>query len=406
MSRRHIRLMVLSVLVVAFTAIGAVVFAEWLATGTGEGSAAAGTAVELRVEPVAGVGGEAQLLVPGGSGDVEAVIVNDNPYDVEVRTIAQDGPITSNQAGCDETTGEVTYATQTGSWIIPANGDLSVRLTDALAMGVDAADACQGAEFTVPLAVTGGSDVGATTTLPAGSPEVCDLLDNDLNGLVDDGLGDYCLGGLPAANTDGDSACDAGWFDLDADAANGCETTPSDPMPNCTDFNEPENDPNPSLDPSNFGVGGLVTPAEAATISGGLCHYSDPGDRYLISFEDPTSPGPGCTIGETFTYEAAIEYTAGPSGGPVFFHWQIASDDFGPSYSDPIPTQSGGDGFADPGETETMTLTWTVECVDVDTLDGDPNVPIAVEPMVYVETPETDYPFNTYTFTASLTTAP
>ena len=172
MSRHRLRLWIVAALVIAFTAVSAIVFAEWLATGTGEGNAAAGTAVELRVEPVASIGVDATRLVPGGTGDVEVVLFNDNPYEVEVRDIVQDGPITSDQDGCDATTHEVSYMTQTGSWIVPAAGDLFVRLVDALAMGVDAADACQGAEFAVPLAVIGGSNVGATTTTLT-PPDAC-----------------------------------------------------------------------------------------------------------------------------------------------------------------------------------------------------------------------------------------
>jgi hypothetical protein len=51
--------------------------------------------------------------------------------------------------------------------------------------------------------------------------EVCDGVDNDGDGVVDDGLR-YCINGNPAPNTNG-SVCDAGFLDLDGDAANGCE---------------------------------------------------------------------------------------------------------------------------------------------------------------------------------------
>jgi hypothetical protein len=52
---------------------------------------------------------------------------------------------------------------------------------------------------------------------------MCDGVDNDLNGDVDDGLG-YCFGGDSAPNMDG-ATCLAGFFDVDVDAVNGCAAT-------------------------------------------------------------------------------------------------------------------------------------------------------------------------------------
>ena len=67
-----------------------------------------------------------------------------------------------------------------------------------------------------------------TTTAPPG-PEVCDGVDNDHNGEVDDGLA-YCFGGVPAPNTDG-AVCLAGFLDEDGDAVNGCEVTETTDAP-------------------------------------------------------------------------------------------------------------------------------------------------------------------------------
>lgn len=67
---------------------------------------------------------------------------------------------------------------------------------------------------------TGGTAT-TSTTQPPFSIEVCDGVDNDGNGSVDEGLG-YCFNGAPAPNTDG-ASCDAGFIDLDGDPATGCE---------------------------------------------------------------------------------------------------------------------------------------------------------------------------------------
>ncbi|MFC1639220.1 WD40/YVTN/BNR-like repeat-containing protein [Gemmatimonadota bacterium] len=65
----------------------------------------------------------------------------------------------------------------------------------------------------------------ATAVLPP--PEVCNGVDDDLDGKIDDGLV-YCLpGGNPAPNTDGANDCLPGWIDENADPEDGCEALPS-----------------------------------------------------------------------------------------------------------------------------------------------------------------------------------
>lgn len=109
--------------------------------------------------------------------------------------------------------------------------------------------------------VTTGSGSGSgvagtwatTTTAPPG-PEVCDGVDNDHNGEVDDGLG-YCFDGTPAPNTDGE-ACLDGFADLDGDPFNGCEET-----------EPPAGGPFPEVLP--FGVAANVGAAHICLIGGG-----------------------------------------------------------------------------------------------------------------------------------------
>jgi len=68
---------------------------------------------------------------------------------------------------------------------------------------------------------TGGTATVTTTTQPSTGIEVCDGIDNNGDGQIDEGLG-YCTNGTPAPNTDGQS-CDIGFIDLDGDPLNGCE---------------------------------------------------------------------------------------------------------------------------------------------------------------------------------------
>ena len=54
-------------------------------------------------------------------------------------------------------------------------------------------------------------------------PEVCNGLDDNLDGTPDDASWVYCLGGAPAPNTDGRNSCSVDYLDLNANVADGCE---------------------------------------------------------------------------------------------------------------------------------------------------------------------------------------
>ena len=59
----------------------------------------------------------------------------------------------ADHSGCATSTLSFTTQTNLGAgWTVPANDTLSVTLTNALVMGVGAANACQGATTTVYLA--------------------------------------------------------------------------------------------------------------------------------------------------------------------------------------------------------------------------------------------------------------
>lgn len=131
--------------------------AYWAGSGTGSASGSSGTQVPLVMSP----GTPSTALRPAGESDVVLTISNPDTSPASLTSIALDTTqgaaglsVDAAHSSCD--TSAVTYATQTGAWTVPArsgsvDGSLDVVLTDAIAMDVDAADACQGAELTVHL---------------------------------------------------------------------------------------------------------------------------------------------------------------------------------------------------------------------------------------------------------------
>ena len=137
---------------------GSIAFAAWTASGSGSGYAKAMTAVDLSTVNVAATTNAS--LYPGGTGDVDIKVHNPNPYPVRVTTVALNpaGTITSDKAGCDGT--NVSFAGATGLSVdVAANGGETAKtLTGSITMIADAANACQGAVFTIPVLLSGQSN--------------------------------------------------------------------------------------------------------------------------------------------------------------------------------------------------------------------------------------------------------
>ncbi len=107
---------------------------------------------------VAAVSGtETTPLLPGGSGDVILNVTNPNPYAVTLVSVTGNGTISvdGSHPGCT-TAGIVTFSDQTGlTQTIPGNGTTTaVDLPGAAHMALTAANACQGATFSIQVAVT------------------------------------------------------------------------------------------------------------------------------------------------------------------------------------------------------------------------------------------------------------
>ena len=140
---------------VATTGIAAAAF-NWTAAGNGDGSAKAHTQT---INITASTPSADPTLYPGNTAgsDVTFKIDNANGYQVTVTSVVANGPISSDAgSACDASnvaftpsltgaTGTVVAATTTGQL---------VTLKGNLKMVSGAANACQGALFTIPITVT------------------------------------------------------------------------------------------------------------------------------------------------------------------------------------------------------------------------------------------------------------
>ena len=124
-------------------AYGGTASAYWSAGGSGDGVAVTAAAPTITAVPAGAAG-----LYPGGTTTLPVTVSNPGDAALTLSTVTP-GTITSPTAGC----AAVVAATAPGTLpVVPAHGSVTVNLT--VTMGVSAANACQGASFTVPLALT------------------------------------------------------------------------------------------------------------------------------------------------------------------------------------------------------------------------------------------------------------
>ncbi len=155
MKARHLTRRVLSssLLVFALLGIGGTAVAMWTTGGTGTGYADTDTAEEVTITP----GTTSAQLYPGGSANVMLSLSNPNAYSVTVTSLSLDTSqgtsgfdVDGGHLGCTPLS-VLSYTTQTNGgvgWVVPA-GSSTLTLTNALSMTTAAANACQGADFTV-----------------------------------------------------------------------------------------------------------------------------------------------------------------------------------------------------------------------------------------------------------------
>jgi len=163
MTRRHLSggMLLTSLLVILSLTVGGTAYGYWKAGGSGAGSGATETNVAVTLTP----GTPTAALYPGGQANVLLTVVNPNLSPVFIGSVALDAgqgtggfAVDAGHSGC--AVAALSFTTQNNSgagWTVPArvgavNGTLAITLTNALAMGLGAANACQGATSSVYLA--------------------------------------------------------------------------------------------------------------------------------------------------------------------------------------------------------------------------------------------------------------
>ena len=151
---------VLMVIVAAAVALGGagVAYAYWTAGGSATAAGGTGTTVPV----VLSTGTPTAALLPGGTSGVVLTATNSNTSPLTINSFTLNTAqgtggfaVDAGHSGCTLTTLSFPAQTNGGSgWVVPGkvggtNGTLSITLANSLAMSTSAANACQGATFTV-----------------------------------------------------------------------------------------------------------------------------------------------------------------------------------------------------------------------------------------------------------------
>ena len=141
------------------------VFAAWLTSGSGSATAKAGSSQAISTLDASA--STSATLYPGVSGDATIRISNPNGFAVRVTGVSLNGANSDitpdgSHSGCSPS--GVSFTNQTGLTVdVPAksggtNGTATATLTGAVSMSNASVDACQGATFTIPVTLAGGSN--------------------------------------------------------------------------------------------------------------------------------------------------------------------------------------------------------------------------------------------------------
>ena len=150
----------LAVVAAAATALalsgGAVAYYSSAGHGSSSASVASPDPLSIAAQTPA-----ANLLYPGGSGEVDATVSNPNPFPLRINSLVLGSGgigVDSAHSGCDTSALHFTSQSNGGAgWDVPAHvgttdGSLDLQLTGSISMDTSAANACQGAIFTISLA--------------------------------------------------------------------------------------------------------------------------------------------------------------------------------------------------------------------------------------------------------------
>jgi hypothetical protein len=129
---------------------GGIAYAYWATTGSGSGTASAGT-MTISVEAIAGGDSPTGTLIPGGSADAIVRVNNPNSFHVTLTHAVGNGAIAASN-GCDASGVSFTDQNSLAVDLIP--GSTLVHVAGAVSMSTSVPSSCQGATFSIPVAVT------------------------------------------------------------------------------------------------------------------------------------------------------------------------------------------------------------------------------------------------------------
>ena len=147
---------VLALLVVLVVGAATTAWGYFSAAGSGSGAGASGATAASLVLTAAS---PTSAVHPGGQASVAVTVTNPNSAEVRLASLVLDtargaGGFTVDAAHASCSTASLSFAAQSNGgtgWTLAGNGSTTLHLGDALGMGTGAADACQGASFTVHL---------------------------------------------------------------------------------------------------------------------------------------------------------------------------------------------------------------------------------------------------------------
>jgi ferric-dicitrate binding protein FerR (iron transport regulator) len=140
-------------------AVAAAAFAFWRGSGNGEATTVLSNIQSITMQP----GTQTAQLYPGGDSNVSVVLGNPNSTFIQVGSIVLDPSasqpfaVDSNHSACRVSTLSFVAQDNGGAgWRIPpragsTDGSLLIDMPAAMKMSLAAANACQGATFTVQL---------------------------------------------------------------------------------------------------------------------------------------------------------------------------------------------------------------------------------------------------------------
>lgn len=129
-------------------------FAYFTSASGGSGHIAVGVIQPVNAAAFTGGDAPSSALLPGRTADVIVRIDNPNSYTVTLVSVTRNGAITADAGHPGCTGSPVTFADQAGLAIAVPPGSSLVHLPGAASMSLDAASACQGATFAIPVAST------------------------------------------------------------------------------------------------------------------------------------------------------------------------------------------------------------------------------------------------------------